>query len=139
MPIGLTDHAQRRLRWCLSLAAAIALLQPALVAFDVDLSGWLPDHDHLTTAAGAHAADHAHPYDHHHDASGEHADSPGAGDEAGAEIVFVSGDDAAGTALPASTRMLLDLPRSPSTECCDVGGAAPVGLVVAPAAPPPRI
>jgi hypothetical protein len=50
--------------WLIALAAAFALLQPALAAFAPDLTGWNPNHSHVyTSAASLLAGGHHHPFD----------------------------------------------------------------------------
>lgn len=136
MTRGLTRQARERLRWCVSLIAALALLQPTLVAFDLDLSGWRPDHGHLTAAAGAVPA-HEHPYDHTH--SGERPGAAAGGDQVETSVVFVSSDDATGSPILVIGIVSLAPHLSPSSEVAAAGDDAPLSFVIEPPAPPPRI
>lgn len=134
-------RGQQGLRWGIALAAVLALLQPALVTFDIDLSGWRADHGHLfgSSATGA-VPDHAHPYDegYAHD-HGENGDSASADAVSESDVVFVSGDDVTSNAMPAATRVVLTPPLASTDGQIVLAAEAPSDVAIQPPAPPPRV
>lgn len=131
----------RRVGWTLALAAAFALLQPAMGVLSPGLAGWQPGHGHVyTSEAAARASTHTHPYDaggvHHHDHDhGAAEGTDGASDDGG--VVFVFDDGVAGTALPQTSSPTAETPGWQLAPGLAVP-AAHAADVPAPLPPPPR-
>lgn len=135
--------------WLIALAAAFALLQPALAAFAPDLTGWNPNHSHVyTSAASLLPGGHHHPFDATdnsaahvrawdlivHDGgvvSDDHDASEGEG------VLFTSSASATGTAIASLAVAVVQQPPlfeqrvSPAIP-------SPEGLVLTPLPRPPQ-
>ncbi len=140
MRMPLVARGRQGLRWAIALAAVLALLQPALVAFDIELSGWRVDHGHLFTSASGALHDHDHPYDHthSHDDHGE-AGTDADGDSVDSGVVFVSGDDVTSSVMPSSA-VVAGAPRlTPPLRAVLERADTPSDVAIGPIAPPPRV
>lgn len=141
MRMPLVARGRQGLRWAIALAAVLALLQPALVAFDIELSGWRVDHGHLFTSASGALHDHDHPYDHDHSRGGHGETGTDADRDSDADsgVVFVSGDDVTSSVMPSSA-VVADAPRlTPPLRAVLEGADTPSDVAIGPVAPPPRV
>lgn len=121
------------MRRILTVAAAVALLQPMLASLSPDLAGWRPDHGHVY-AHGV-PVEHTHPWDAR---ASEGPAGPGQQGESDEGVAFVFDLDFFGSVLP--SLLVANLVERPALAIrIERGGTLTlVAYASPPLSPPPR-